>query len=101
VGERLRLTLSDGSTREVDHLMFGTGYQVDVARYPFLGEDILRDLRVVDGFPALRRGLESSIPGLHILGAPAARSFGPTMRFVSGSWYGGSRAARQIAAHRR
>ncbi len=30
------LTLSDGTTREVDHLMFGTGYRVDVARYAFL-----------------------------------------------------------------
>jgi FAD-dependent urate hydroxylase len=100
-GQRLRLTLSDGSGREVDHLMFGTGYQVDLPRYPFLGEPILRDLRVVGGYPVLRRGLESSVPGLHILGAPAARSFGPTMRFVSGSWYGGSRVAQAILQRRR
>lgn len=96
----LQLTLSDGTTREIDHLMFGTGYRVDVKRYPFLGENVLSDLRVIDGYPVLRRGLESSIPGLHILGAPAARSFGPTMRFVSGSWYGGSRAAEAIASNR-
>jgi FAD-dependent urate hydroxylase len=99
-GDGLELTLSDGTTREADHLMFGTGYRVDVKRYPFLGEDILSDLRVANGYPVLRRGLESSIPGLHILGAPAAYSFGPTMRFVSGSWYGGSRAAEAIASDR-
>lgn len=97
----LRLTLSDGSRREVDHLMFGTGYKVDVARYSFLGDSVLRDLSVVDGFPVLRRGFESSVPGLHILGAPAARSFGPIMRFVSGSWYGGSRLAQAVARRRR
>lgn len=93
----LALRLSDGSTREVDHLMFGTGYRVDVARYPFLGEAILGDIRRVDGYPVLTRGLETSVPGLHIMGAPAAWSFGPIMRFVSGSWYGGSAVARQIA----
>jgi len=98
--EGLHITLSDGTTREADHLMFGTGYRVDVKRYPFLGEDILSNLRVIDGHPVLRRGLESSISGLHILGAPAARSVGPPMRFVSGSWYGGSRAAQEIAASR-
>ncbi|HET6865188.1 MAG TPA: FAD-dependent oxidoreductase [Solirubrobacteraceae bacterium] len=96
-GEQLELTLSDGTTRAVDHLMFGTGYKVDVRRYPFLSETLLTDLKVVDGCPVLRRGFESSIPGLHFLGAPAARSFGPIMRFVSGSWYGGSRVAQGIA----
>lgn len=96
-GDGLELTLSDGSTRTVDHLMFGTGYKVDVRRYPFLGETLLPDLKVVDGYPVLRRGFESSVPGLHFLGAPAARSFGPIMRFVSGSWYGGSRVAQGIA----
>jgi lysine/ornithine N-monooxygenase len=96
-GEQVELTLSDGSTRVVDHLMFGTGYKVNVRRYPFLSETLLPDLRVVDGYPVLRRGFESSIPGLHFLGAPAARSFGPIMRFVSGSWYGGSRVAQGIA----
>jgi lysine/ornithine N-monooxygenase len=97
-GDRLELALSDGSQRTVDHLMFGTGYRVDVRRYPFLSETLLRDLHVVDGYPVLGRGLESSIPGLHFLGAPAARSFGPIMRFVSGSWYGGSRVAEAIAS---
>ncbi len=96
-GDALRVSLSDGSTREVDHLMFGTGYKVDVSRYAFLGENILGGLRRVDGSPVLGRGLESSVPGLHIVGAPAAWSFGPIMRFVSGSWYSGRAVAREIA----
>ncbi len=92
----LRLTLSDGSTREVDHLMFGTGYRVDVAKYGFLPPDVLADLRTEAGYPLLRQGLESSVPGLYFVGAPAAVSFGPTMRFMSGSWYASSRVARAI-----
>jgi Pyridine nucleotide-disulphide oxidoreductase len=100
-GQRLELTLSDGTTREVDHLMFGTGYKVNVRRYPFLSEGLLAGLKVVDGYPELRQGFESSVPSLHFLGAPAARSFGPIMRFVSGSWYGGTRLAQAVARERR
>jgi lysine/ornithine N-monooxygenase len=96
-GDALTLALSDGSTREVDHLMFGTGYKVDVARYPFLDGRIVARLRRVDGYPVLARGLESSVAGLHFAGAPAAWSFGPIMRFVSGSWYSGRAIAREVA----
>jgi lysine/ornithine N-monooxygenase len=100
-GDGLELTLSDGTTREVDHLMFGTGYKVNVGRYPFLGDGLVSDLSVLNGYPVLGRGFESSVPGLHFLGAPAARSFGPIMRFVSGSWYGGARLAQAVAQTRR
>jgi FAD-dependent urate hydroxylase len=93
----LTLKLSDGTTRVVDHLLFGTGYRVDVERYPFLGETIRSRLRTAEGYPILRGGLESSIPGLHFLGAPAAWSFGPTLRFVSGSWYAGRALARAVS----
>ncbi len=96
-GGQLRVSLSDASVREVDHLMFGTGYKVDVSRYAFLDEGILADLRGVDGYPVLRRGLETSVAGLHMVGAPAAWSFGPINRFVSGSWYAGRAVAREIA----
>ena len=98
--DTMQLSLSDGSARTVDHVMFGTGYRVDVASYSFLGESILSRLRVAGGYPILRRGLESSVPRLHFLGASAAWSFGPTMRFVSGSWYAG-RALAGAAASRR
>ncbi len=97
-GGGVRLTLSDGTARVVDHLMFGTGYDVDIARYAFLAPELLAALRVDGGYPALSAGFESSISGLHIVGAPAARSFGPTMRFVSGSWYAGTHVAAAIAA---
>ena len=96
-GSRVRATLSTGEVLTVDHVIFGTGYRVDVTRYPFLTPSLLSRLELAAGFPVLRRGLESSVPGLHIVGAPAAWSFGPIMRFVSGSWYGGRSVARRIA----
>lgn len=98
---RVRLHLSDGTEREVDHLMFGTGYRVDVARYPFLSPTILSDMKIANGYPVLRRGLETSVPGLHIVGAPASWSFGPILRFVSGSWFAGQAVSRAMSGSAR
>ncbi len=96
-GDGVTVGLDDGSTRTVDHVLFGTGYRVDVARYPFLDADLAGAVRTARGYPLLRPGMESSVPGLHFLGAPAAWSFGPTMRFVAGGWFGGASLARALA----
>jgi cation diffusion facilitator CzcD-associated flavoprotein CzcO len=96
VGRQVHAELDDHDERVVDHVLFGTGYAVDIARYPFLDRDLVRTIRRAQGYPLLGNGLESSVPGLHFLGAPAAWSFGPTMRFVSGSWYAGRNLARAV-----
>ena len=87
-GGRLRLKLDDGSTRLVDHALLATGYRVDVKRHDFLSAEIRTGLTTVNGYPVLRRGMESSVPGLHFLGKPAAWSFGPIAGFVSGAEFG-------------
>jgi hypothetical protein len=84
-GSRLCLRLDDGTERLVDHALLATGFRVDVSRYPFLAPSLVKQLITVDGFPVLKRGLESSIRGLHFLGKPAAWSFGPLLGFVSGA----------------
>jgi hypothetical protein len=56
----------------------------------------LKQLETVDGFPVLNRGLESSIPGLHFLGKPAAWSFGPLLGFVSGAEFASNELIRSI-----
>jgi hypothetical protein len=89
--------LGDGTERLVDHALLATGYRVDVRRYPFLDPRLASALRMVPdaiGYPALDRGFESSVAGLHLVGAPAAESFGPLMRFVAGTGY----AARAVRA---
>jgi FAD-dependent urate hydroxylase len=95
------LALDDGRAREFDRVIFGTGYSFDVARYPFLAPALLAGLRQREGYPVLKRGLESSIPGLHFMGAAAGYSFGPITRFISGSWYAGRAVSRTIAAAQR
>jgi len=93
---RLEVRLSGGEQLTVDHLLFGTGYKVDIERYPFLAPSLLAGVKRVDGYPVLGPGLESTVARLHFLGAPAARSFGPIMRFVSGGWYAGQALAQQV-----
>ena len=96
----VKLRLIDGSTRTVDHVLLGTGYKIDVRRYPFLTRELTAELELADGYPVLGPGLESSVAGLHFMGAAAAHSFGPIMRFVVGTWYAAPAVARR-AAHRR
>jgi FAD-dependent urate hydroxylase len=98
-GEGLRLKLrGEGgqvSERLVDHVVCGTGYEVDVGRLPFLDPGLRTALRRVERAPALNRHFESSMPGLYFMGPAAAFSFGPLFRFVAGAAY----AAPTIAAH--
>jgi NADPH-dependent 2,4-dienoyl-CoA reductase/sulfur reductase-like enzyme len=95
-GDGVLIELDDGTTRKVDHVMLGTGYRVDLGRYEFLDEKLVSAIHQVGGYPVLGRGLESSVPGLHFLGAPAAWSFGPLMRFVSGTWWAGNALRRAV-----
>lgn len=96
-GERVRVKLSDGSERTVDHVFLGTGYRIDVAKYDFLAPKLVQSIHRFQGYPQLREGFETSVPGLHILGAPAIWSFGPLMQFVVGTHYASRSLLRRIA----
>lgn len=101
VGDKARVRLDDGSERTVDHVLFGTGYRVDISKYEFLAPNLVQSIRRVNGYPVLEGGLETSLPGLHILGAPSAWSFGPLMQFVSGTGYASQALTRHISANAR
>jgi cation diffusion facilitator CzcD-associated flavoprotein CzcO len=95
--DKLRIRLDDGSFRDADHVLLGTGFEVDVTRYSFLPSELSRELAQVSGFPRLTKSFESSISGLHFLGAPASWNFGPLMFFVCGTDFAARRLARHIA----
>jgi thioredoxin reductase len=85
VDGELQLVLDDGSERRVDHVLMGTGYRVNISRYGFLPRDLAKDVRQLDGYPDLQDGFTTSVPGLHFVGATAARKFGPLTYFVTGT----------------
>jgi len=92
----VRLRLDDGETRTVDHILLATGYRVDVAKYPFLSPRLVERIRQVGGYPRLDHGFETNVPGLHFVGAPAAWSMGPLMRFVAGADFAAHSVARGV-----
>jgi len=99
-GNCVTVTLADGSTIETDHVMLGSGYDIDVARYDLLDKELLGDVTLAEGSPVLRAGFESSVDGIHFLGAPAVRSFGPVNRFVTGTWYAAPALAKRVSGRR-
>ena len=91
----LQLTAENGIARELwpEHVIAATGYRPDLCRLPFLSAELSSQLRSVDNAPVLSASFESSLPGLYFVGAIAANSFGPVMRFAAGARF----AARQIS----
>jgi len=83
-GERIALTLDRGSA-VFDHVLLGTGYRIDIVKLGILAPDLVRRVARHDGAPGLAAGFESSVPGLHFVGASAVASYGPLTRFLAGT----------------
>ena len=85
VRDEVQLVLDDRSERRVDHVLLGTGYEVDISKYDFLSPELLGQIRLIGGYPEIGAGFESSVPRLHFIGAAAARKYGPLLYFVTGT----------------
>ncbi|WP_338697428.1 FAD-dependent oxidoreductase [Streptomyces sp. Q6] len=81
-----------------DHVIAATGYRVDLAAMPFLGDGLRARLATSRGTPRLGAGYVSSIPGLYFTGMLGGSSYGPVMRFVCGTEFASPRLARHLAA---
>jgi FAD-dependent urate hydroxylase len=99
IGSQVELSLDDGSTSSADHIILGTGYSVDITRYNFLTPEIVERVQVMGGYPVLRSGFRSSLPGLYFIGATAARSFGPLLYFVTGAEFASLSLVSEIVKH--
>jgi FAD-dependent urate hydroxylase len=87
-----------GRSIHADHVLLATGYRIDLNRYRFLSSGLVGSVAVKQGLPVLRPGFESSVPGLHFVGWPAAWSYGPLMRFVYGADFAARALVAQVAA---
>jgi hypothetical protein len=81
----------------VDRVLLGTGFHIDISKYDFLAAELLQQIDRANGFPLLKDGLETSVPGLHMLGAPAVHSFGPLLQFVSGTHFASQSLMRSFS----
>ena len=95
----LELTDNMGTTRTLvtDHVIAATGYRVDLRRLTFVNSDIQTGIRSVDQTPVLSSNFESSVPGLYFVGASAANTFGPLLRFAFGAGFTARRLSKHLA----
>lgn len=93
---RLRVA-KDGKERQlmVDHVIAGTGYDIDVERLTFLDPKLRGAIQRLGRAPRLASNFETSVPGLTIVGPASAMSFGPLFRFVAGAEH----TSRIVSAH--
>ena len=79
----------------VDHVIAGSGYDIDVERLEFIHPKLRCAIERLERAPKLNATFETSVSGLHFIGPASAMSFGPLFRFVVGAEY----TARVVSAH--
>lgn len=99
-GRGVRLRMSDGSDRQVDRLLLGTGFRPDIDRLEFLQPELRAGIVAAAGLPRLDEHFESSVPGLHFVGALAEHDFGPICWFVAGTALAARQVGRRAVAER-
>jgi cation diffusion facilitator CzcD-associated flavoprotein CzcO len=98
-GGRVSVRLDQGSS-VVDHVLLATGYHIDCAKLGLFAPSLLNRIKQDDDAPVLTTGFESSVRGLHFVGASAVKSYGPLMRFVAGSGYAARHLTKALLAKR-
>jgi FAD-dependent urate hydroxylase len=90
----------DGSGRQlvVDHIVAGSGYDIDVERLEFIHPKLRGVIERLERAPKLNAFFETSVSGLYFIGPASAMSFGPLFRFVVGAEYTVRIVSTQLAA---
>lgn len=96
-GVRLVLDGPGESNVDVDHVIAGTGFRVDLARLPFMPESLRHAVKTLNGHPVVSRAGQTSVAGLYFAGAPTVISIGPSARFVAGTFTLSALLAKSVA----
>lgn len=98
VALELRFASDAGERRlVVDHVIAGSGYDIDIASLTFISEHLRCAIRRLGRAPKLNASFEASVSGLHFVGPASAMSFGPLFRFVIGAEYSARVVSRCLA----
>jgi cation diffusion facilitator CzcD-associated flavoprotein CzcO len=92
----LRLSGQEDRQIEADHVIAATGYKAAVSRLAFVDQSLQSRVRTAEEAPILNRHFESSVSGLYFIGAAAANSFGPLLRFAYGARFAAERMAARL-----
>ena len=80
----LRIRFDTGDTVEVDHVLYATGYKVNLRRVALLERGNLLDrIECRDELPRLDDALQTTVPGLFVTSLPATRDFGLFFAFTA------------------
>jgi len=95
----LQLTDSAGTSKSItaDHVIAATGYKVKLHRLAFMDAQLQSAIRSVEDTPVLSSNFQSTVPGLYFVGASAANTFGPLLRFAFGAGFTAERISRHLA----
>ena len=96
-GARLLLDGPSLSNLDIDHVIAGTGFRIDLSRMTYLPADLRARVATHGGYPILTWAGESTVPGLYFVGAPAAFGLGPSMRFIAGTHNVAGQVARSVS----
>jgi thioredoxin reductase len=96
-GVRLHLDGPRASTLDVDHVIAGTGYHVDVKALPFMSDEIRASIKTDVGFARVDRAGQSSVPGLYFAGVHTMTSLGPGARFIAGTHHMSAQTVSSLA----
>jgi Pyridine nucleotide-disulphide oxidoreductase len=92
----LVVRLSDGSEREVDHILIACGYRFDLDKLSFLSPEVRARIETRNGWPVIDRYFRSSDPNVFFIGYAAEHRFGPLSRFVLGAEFTAKRVAHSL-----
>jgi FAD-dependent urate hydroxylase len=92
----LVVRLSDGTEREVDHILIACGYRFDIDRLSFLSAEVRGRIATRNGWPVIDRFFRSSDPNMLFIGYAAEHRFGPLSRFVLGTEFAATRVRQAV-----
>ncbi len=81
-----------------DHLIAATGFKINLDRLGYLDPALRKNIALEEYAPVLDASFETSVPGLFLVGAASAPTFGPVMRFMFGAKHAAPILARRLAA---
>ena len=92
----LLVRLTDGTEREVDHILIACGYRFDLDRLSFLSPEVRAGIATQSGWPVIDRFFRSTDPTMFFVGYAAEHRFGPLSRFVLGADFTAKRVSQAL-----